>query len=86
MAVDLIRVAYSRKKDDCYEVYHPDPDCHHRKRVIENSNVRWHEVSEIVVGGTITVAGGRRLSLCTTGCKWPPGGQNPISQEEESNS
>ena len=85
MAVDIIRVAYSRKKNDHREVYHPDPDCHHRDRIIKNGNVRWHAVSEIVVGGNITVPGGRRLSKCLD-CNWPLGGQNSIVQEEESNS
>ena len=70
MVTDMTRVAYSRKKNDPAEVYHPDPDCQHRKRIKKNGNACWHEMSTISVSADITVRGGRRLRICKD-CDWP---------------
>ena len=64
-----INVAYSRKKNDPEEVYHPDPDCQHRERIINNGNALWHKVSTFLVGEETTVDGGRKLRKCKD-CAW----------------
>ena len=73
MAVDMTIVVYSEKKNDPHEVYHPDPDCHHRKRIIKNNNAVWYEVSTIVIGGRITVSGRRKLTQCSDCYQQPRG-------------
>ena len=71
---DITKVAYSRKKNDPEEVYHPDMDCQHRKR-IKGTNLRWHDMSTLLVGEETTVRGGRKLRMCKD-CNW----QTPESE------
>ena len=68
MVTTLILVAYSKNKKDKYEVYHPDSNCSHRKKIEKNENALWHIMSHMALGARITVKGGRRLTLCTR-CK-----------------